>query len=325
MDFTFTALLEDRPGPQWQRLFHTLWPSYRKWFLRDGIAQRATYLEGRRALARHMPELLPLYERLSELSGGGDLEARFLSLYRPPPYLSGCSQAVWPGPTPLLVRNYDYSPYAFEGLLLKTRWLGKAVMGMSDCLTGLLDGVNEDGLCVSLTFGGRRVVGEGFGVPLILRYVLETCTTTKEAAKTLCRVPTHMAYNVTVLDAQGHHATVYLAPDREAVVTELPAATNHQERIEWARHARATASVQRERFILDRLMQRYMPAEEFVGAFLKTPLYAHAFDRGFGTLYTAGYEPQQRALTLHWPDAAHRFTLAGFEAARWQVLYPMAA
>jgi len=38
-------------------------------------------------------------------------------------------------------------------------------MGMSDCLWGLLDGVNGDGLCASLTFGGRRIVGVGFGIP----------------------------------------------------------------------------------------------------------------------------------------------------------------
>ena len=66
-------------------------------------------------LRQHMPELLPIYERLVELAGGGDLAARFLSLYRPPPYLLGCSQAVWPGRDPVLVRNYDYSPALVRG------------------------------------------------------------------------------------------------------------------------------------------------------------------------------------------------------------------
>ncbi|MEZ5912154.1 MAG: hypothetical protein R3D84_07965 [Paracoccaceae bacterium] len=32
---------------------------------------------------------------------------------------------------------------------------------MSDGLWGLVDGVNDAGLVVSLTFGGRREVGEG--------------------------------------------------------------------------------------------------------------------------------------------------------------------
>ena len=34
---------------------------------------------------------------------------------------------------------------------------------MLDCLWGLLDGVNDAGLALSLTFGGRPQVGAGFG------------------------------------------------------------------------------------------------------------------------------------------------------------------
>ena len=147
-----------------------------------------------------MPEMVPIWEQLVELAGGGDLAARFLSLYRPPAYLTGCSQAIWPGQEPVLVRNYDYSPRAFEGLLFRSGWRGAGVMGMSDCLIGLLDGINESGLAVSLAFGGTRTVGDGFGVPIILRYVLQTCRTAEQAARVLARVPTHMAYNVTVLD-----------------------------------------------------------------------------------------------------------------------------
>ena len=39
----------------------------------------------------------------------GDLEARFLGMWAPPSYLSGCSQAVWQGGDPVLARNYDYA------------------------------------------------------------------------------------------------------------------------------------------------------------------------------------------------------------------------
>lgn len=302
MQFPFRSLSEAQPGPLWAQSFRRNWAAYRRWYLSEGAGQRATFLECRRALRHHMPELVPAWEAACAAAGGGDLEARFLSLWQPPAYIAACSQAIWPGPQPLLVRNYDYAPAAFEGLLLRTRWLGKQVMGMSDCLTGLLDGVNEDGLAVSLTFGGRRTVGAGFGVPIVLRYVLETCATTAEAVAALSRVPCHMAYNVTVVDAASRHATLFLSPDRAAVVTELPAATNHQERIEWFRHARATATVQRERFLYDRLLGGpLLPAEDFVGAFLQAPLYAHAFDRGFGTLYTAAYRPSAGSVTYRWP------------------------
>ena len=254
VDIRFEAFSETRPGPKWQALFNRLWPAYRAWYLQDAIDNRATYHECVTALQQHMPELMPAYERLCELAGGGDLEARFLSLYRPPPYLSGCSQAVWPKEPPFLVRNYDYSPNAFDAVVLKTQWLGRRIIGMGDCLVGLTDGMNEDGLVLSLTFGGRRVVGPGFGVPIILRYVLETCRTAPEALNALGRVPCHMAYNVTALDLEGRCGTVYLAPDRDPVITKAMVSTNHQKRVEWASHALATASVERERFLLQQLM-----------------------------------------------------------------------
>ena len=134
-----------------------------------------------------MPELVPTYERLVELVGGEDLQARFLSFYCPPPYLSGCSQAVWLGDEPLLIRNYDYSPALCDAIILETCWNGRRVLGMSDGLFGLVDGMNENGLAVSLTFGGRTIVGDGFGVPLIIRYVLEWTHPGKvEAPYTVC-------------------------------------------------------------------------------------------------------------------------------------------
>jgi hypothetical protein len=48
-----------------------------------------------------MPELLPHWEHLVELSGGDEQVARMLSLYRPTPFLAGCSQAVWSRTRPM--------------------------------------------------------------------------------------------------------------------------------------------------------------------------------------------------------------------------------
>lgn len=42
-------------------------------------------------LDEHMPELVPTYERLVALAGGDRLAARFLSLYRPPGFVVGCT------------------------------------------------------------------------------------------------------------------------------------------------------------------------------------------------------------------------------------------
>lgn len=319
------ALDIETPGSKWSGLFAEYWPDYRKWWLKEGASARPTYSECRRALGEHMPEMLPLYDDLCALAGGGDNAARFLSFYNPPPYLSGCSQAIWAGKEPVMVRNYDYNPNAFDQLVLRTNWQGRRVMGTSDGLWGLVDGVNDAGLAISLTFGGRRIVGKGFGVPLILRYVLQTCSTTEEATAVLARVPTHMSYNVTVLDKKRKYATAMMGPDRETLITHAAVATNHQENVEWVSHARFTATVERERFLLQRLRLHKDPEEKFINAFLKPPLYSTAFNAGFGTLYTAVYRPRKREMELRWPGTTWALSLSDFTEGAREVLVPGAA
>jgi len=233
-----------------------------------------------------------------ELSGGGDVAARMLSLYDPPPLMAGCSQAVVDGS---LVRNYDYHPAKLEGTVLRSELTGRAVLGSSDCLWGLLDGINDAGLTAALAFGGRPARAEGFGITLIVRYLLETCTTVHEALATLRRVPVHAPYNLTLADAYGEAVTAYLGPDREPGVA--PAiATNHQERVEWEDYARAT-----------RTLERYAVLRSaHVDDFLAPPLYATEYERGFGTLYTAIYTPATRTLVYRWPHARWELSLDAF-------------
>jgi predicted choloylglycine hydrolase len=321
MNVIFRSICEPQPGEKWQWVFEQLWPSYRGWFLKEGADARPKFLECERALRQHMPELLPTYERLVELVGGGDLESRFLSLYRPAPYMTGCSQAVWTRDHPKLIRNYDYSPKMWEGMLLNTSWNGRQVIAMSDCLWGVLDGINESGLTVSLAFGGRKSVGDGFGIPLILRYILEFCETTLQAEQVLARVPSHMSYNVTLLDAQGQHRTVFVAPDRAPVITNKRLATNHQEQVEWHEHAIATGSVDRAHFLALRLSDPAETTERFTARFLEPPLYSTRFDHGWGTLYTAVYDPTGRAVAYHWPGYESRQSIADFTETSLDIQY----
>ncbi|MCB1750143.1 MAG: hypothetical protein KDI74_00375 [Gammaproteobacteria bacterium] len=322
MERLIQAISEPLPGPKWQSLFRYHWSAYRRWFLSEGVTERPLYLSSRRALAKHMPELLPTYERLVELAGGSDIAARFLSLYRPPAYMRGCSQAVWSGPPPLLIRNYDYSPQLFEGTVFHSAWNGRIVVGTGDCLWGLVDGMNEDGLVLSLSFGGRRTVGKGFGVPLLLRYILEFCTTAKESVEVLSHVPTHMSYNVTVLDRSGVFKTVFIAPDRKPLVQDVAFTTNHQQEVEWHQHARATATLEREQ-ALQLYLKRYRDdSHRMIRAFLRPPLHSDAYRRGFGTLYTAVYNPHSLELTYLWPHDSWFMSLRAFVEGTRSVQFP---
>ena len=245
---------------------------------------------------------MPAYERVVELAGGGDLVARMLSLYKPPPYLAACSQGAWSrDDSPMLVRNYDYAPSRFEGQIWSTRMLERRVVGMSDCLWGLLDGMNDTGLAVSLTFGGRRVLGDGFGIPIVVRYILEVCGTVGEARDVLARIPYSLSHNLTLVDRDGTVLTAYLSPDREPIFREFPAATNHQGIVEWPEQAKATRTIEREQRLLALLADPSIDATSFMDAFLRDPLFSTSYAHGFGTLYTAAYRPIEGTVDYRWP------------------------
>jgi predicted choloylglycine hydrolase len=313
--FTFRSLEELDLGPVWAGVFEARWPHYREWFLRDGEEARASYATSARMLRAHMPELMPTYERIVELAGGSDLAARMLSLYKPPPYLAACSQGVWTREGgPILARNYDYAPSRFEGLIWSTDMV-RPVIGTSDCLWGLLDGMNDAGVAVSLTFGGRRVMGDGFGIPIVVRYLLETCETIEHARETLARLPYSLAHNLTVVDREGDVLTAYLSPDREPIFRSFPAATNHQGIVEWPEQAKATRTIERERWIVERLGDGAETAEGFADAFLRSPLFSTAYASGWGTLYTAVYRPREGAVEYRWPTHTWRLAFGAFEQA----------
>ncbi len=313
--FTFRSVQELELGDKWRAVFEERWPHYRAWFLREGEEARPSYVTSVRMLQAHMPELMPAYERVVELAGGGDLAARMLSLYRPPPYLAACSQGVWTREAPRLVRNYDYAPSRFEGIVWSTRLGDRGVIGTSDCLWGLLDGMNEAGLAVSLTFGGRRVTGDGFGIPIVVRYLLETCDDVATARAALGRLPYSLAHNLTLVDAGGAVLTAYLSPDREPIFRAFPAATNHQGIVEWPEQARATRTVERERCIVELLQDAETTVESFEESFLRSPLFSTAYANGFGTLYTAAYRPTEGVVDYRWPTSSWRLGFDAFEEA----------
>jgi predicted choloylglycine hydrolase len=301
----FEALSEPEPAATWQASFQAMWPAYRDWYLKEGDSARPDLDTCRAMLARWMPELVGTFERLVELTDSDPLAARFLSMYRPPGFVVGCSQAAFDGVGraggPILVRNYDYPASRAEGIIISTAWTGRRVIGMSDCLWGLLDGVNDAGLAASLTFGGRPAVGDGFGIPLVMRYVLEVCEDVPQACRVLSRIPVHAAQNVTVLDRSGDFATVRLSPDREPEVLTVPIATNHQHRGDWPAYAAAVQTYERERRLLELLRTSGMTRDRLIDAFLSPPLYRTRYARG-ATLYTAVYDPVAGRAEYVWPQ-----------------------
>jgi predicted choloylglycine hydrolase len=297
---TVRAFGEDEPGERMAGQLAAVWPAFRRWW-QEGANARPDADEARARLEQHMPELVPTWQRLTAMLGDDPVAGAALALWNPPPFLTGCSQAAVLSGGPALIRNYDWDYRLFDATVARTAYGGRRVLGMLDCLWGLLDGVNDAGLALSLTFGGRPQVGEGFGIPLVIRYVLQVCGTVEEAVRTLSRIPVHMSYNVTALDRDGGRATVYLAPDRPAQVTDRVVATNYQGKVEWPPYAAAIRTVERQE-LLEELLTAGADVGQVVAACLRDPLYATRFHTGFGTLYTAEYRPAEGVARYHWPD-----------------------
>jgi predicted choloylglycine hydrolase len=176
--------------------------------------------------------------------------------------------------------------------------------------------MNAHGLTVSLAFGGKEGVAPGFGIAVILRYVLEFCTSVDEAVKVLQRVPAHMAYNVTLLDAWGQVRTVELDPLSGPRVTHRPLAVNHQGEFELTNYAMFSHSYERQQSILGKLMDPLCNVEAFVNSFEYSPLFSTNYAQGFGTVYTAIYNPQLRAMEYRWPQKRRMYqSFSHFEEA----------
>jgi predicted choloylglycine hydrolase len=282
----FTLLNERYPDKHFRDIFNKNWPAYRAWYLDEGESARPSYLDCIQAFKHHMPELYPVYRDIIKLLDADDLQARFLSLYCPPPFFSGCSQLALVSPTPVLIRNYDFPPIL--------------------CVWGALDGMNASGLAVSIAYGGRLIKGVGFGITIVIRYVLETCATVDEAIAVFKRIPVHLDYNIALVDADGQRATLYIAPDRELRVTHDPASTNHQDPIALGEKLFLADSGVR----LDALNQLVATqSTSLTDDFLTVPLYRPHCLYDSGTLYTAAYYPQTGQVTYLWPHAQLSLTV----------------
>jgi len=299
MELTFSSISESIADIKWQKLFNERWPAYKAWLKSSGFHPDLNKALGE--LRTYMPEMLDTHEHLCHLVAADEVAACFLTGFQPPAYYSACSQAVSTKGTVQLVRNYDYHPDRFEGVLLKTAWHGKKVIANSDCLVGILDGMNEDGLALSLTFGGRDIVGYGFGVTYILRYILEFCSSVDEALDVLVRVPSHMSYNITATDQSGSAKTIQIAPDRTAIISNDAFATNHQGPVEWAENAGFNKTTERAIF-LEKILAKGVNGANLINSFLKPPLHNSTVSEGLGTLYTAVYRPTEGVVRLHWPN-----------------------
>ncbi|MEU3518352.1 C45 family peptidase [Streptomyces sp. NPDC006654] len=256
------------------------------WLTEEGQTPQGA-ARARSLFEAHMPELVPALDRLSG-QVASPRAGTLLTLAAVRPFFSGCTQIGVKG---TLLRNYDFAPDHCEATIVSSDFL-RPVIGVQEAGWGLLDGMNDAGLAVSLTFGGRNVDGPGFALPVVLRYLLETCQTVDEAVSRLRTIPIAIPQNVTLVDPDKA-VTVYVAPDIPLTTAPDTCAANHQHLPVPDEQERSTRTQER--------LAAVQAAGVDVTAMLRPPLYQYGYDEWLGTVYTAHYRPADGRVTYHWP------------------------
>ncbi|OZT14571.1 peptidase C45 [Priestia aryabhattai] len=246
-----------------------------------------------------------LLEELQGLSEGLQLPykkvAAMFSGYDVPKLTNmGCSTFV---DHQYYVRNYDFSPEIYDGLLLLLS--SKNVLascGYSLQVIGRHDGVNESGLAIGLHFVNNEEYQEGIAAWTSVRMVLDTCTCTEEAIDLLKEIPHAACYNFSLGDSYGSYAAVEVSPEKVLVRRESSfiSCVNHFQNPDMKKKNRANieGSLNRNEYIYSLKSQNLSMKEAFHKFSDKnSPLFFTDYDNLFGTLHTFAYSFEEKTLT----------------------------
>lgn len=181
---------------------------------------------------------LPIYEKhfpavLAEMRGFADgqgcdteeIAAVLWSMYALPPARACSCFAVKTPEGALLGRNSDFFT-AMEAwntnVLCAPADGGYAFTGNTTAFIEMEDGANERGLAVGLTSAPARAIAPGMNAGMLLRRILETCATVREALAFLKSAPIGSAQTLTLADARGEIAVVECDALGMAVVRPQP-------------------------------------------------------------------------------------------------------
>jgi predicted choloylglycine hydrolase len=199
-------------------------------------------------------------------------------------------------------RNYDFRPRNYGARFALVQAAGShASIGGSEFLTGRLDGMNQHGLTIGLHLVKKSPRFPGLSATLIVRLILDRCTSTAEAVAMLQELPHAMQYNYSMLDAAGTPAVIEAGPGMVAVRTgHWLACTNHFQSPLLRPLNRRPAHSQGRLPPLEAWASRGLTAEAMFTALnhSTSPAFHHGYVRGPGTMHTIVSEPAKKRLLI---------------------------
>lgn len=169
-----------------------------------------------------------LWEELEGVQKGGDFQDRNIvqfELTLLPLPRNGCTIfAVAPeftssGKT-LFARNYDWE-LSFHDLFTFIKTYPKdalSSLGCTDLVVGRYGGINEAGLAIGLTaISGYPHDKPGIALHLATRWILDNCSSTREAVSFMKRIPHFRGNNYLIADREGEIVLVEGSPEKVRV------------------------------------------------------------------------------------------------------------
>lgn len=175
-------------------------------------------------------ECIPLYQQyfpeiLEEIQGIADgqtcpvqkLRAFLFSMYAMPPACHCSCFGISKKGCLLLGRNSDFLTELEEtnrNVIYHFETNSYSFTGNTTAFVQMEDGINEKGLAVGLTSVFPRIIKPGFNAGMLLRYLLEKCSSAEHALEELQRLPISSAQTITFADISGSVAVAECDADQ---------------------------------------------------------------------------------------------------------------
>jgi predicted choloylglycine hydrolase len=216
---------------------------------------------------------------------------------------TGCSQFYVNG---YLARNYDDAPGAVENEFPIIKPQGSiSSIGASTGYIERLDGMNEEGLAVSLTFGaGYPAKQHGIGAAMLQRIMLDKAATVDEALSIFKSTSYVSPNNVMICDALGNGALIEGSGGKHVIrqSDELLFCANSYQSPEMKKEQKLKnpTTLWRENQMQLRIPNLYneIAMMDFLTADFPNGLFEPYFTDGLGTLWSVIYNPANRSVYL---------------------------
>lgn len=216
---------------------------------------------------------------------------------------------------PYVLRMYDLGSEISDFRMCSTNRKGTYKhSGFSVMFFGRSEGLNEHGLCITFAACGLPVGNmpgmiqpkiNGLNFMVIVRLLLETCRTTKEAVKIIKELPIASNMNLLITDAledtvivETMNGDMYVKESMEAYTV----ATNHSlvDEVKMIQKEYLVQSKKRYNLMESKMIENEKISRENLFDLMATPypngLAMHNYQEFFGTVYSALFDINQRRI-----------------------------